>query len=164
MWAVLQHALTDSEQRLRMRFASLLLLQPTNPCRLPEDITHAVEILEADSTAVGVVAVSKPPFNPRWVCVEESDGYMKQLVPDVQSYVRRQDVPEVYRINGLLYLWRRDHVLESSVPNYYGSPHRMLIVPDIRGGDVDTAQEMAMIELLLRGGLVEFPWIRSEDK
>jgi CMP-N,N'-diacetyllegionaminic acid synthase len=164
MWAVLQHALTDSEQRLNMRFESLLLLQPTNPFRLPEDVTRAVEVLETDSNAVGVVAVSEPPFNPRWVCVEEADGYMKQLTPGVPSYVRRQDVPAVYRISGLLYLWRRDHVLGSSVPNYYTAPHRMLIVPDIRAGDVDTLQDLAMMELLLREGLVELPWLLSKDK
>lgn len=164
MWAVLQHALTDSERRLNMRFESLLLLQPTNPCRLPEDVTRAVEILEGDSSAVGVVAVSEPPFNPRWVCVEESDGYMKQLVPDVPTYVRRQDVPPVYRINGLLYLWRRDHVLGSPAPKYYARPHRVLIIPEVRAGDVDTAQDMTMIELLLRGGLVKLPWLLSKEK
>jgi CMP-N,N'-diacetyllegionaminic acid synthase len=160
-WAVLQHAVTECEQQFQKRFESVLLLQPTNPCRLPEDVTRAVELLEDDPEAVGVIAVSEPHFNPRWVCVEESEGYMKQLIPASQAYVRRQDVPPVYRINGLLYLWRRDHAVHSAEPGYYSLPHRMLVVPELRAGDVDTAEDLAMLECVLGEGLVKLPWLTT---
>ncbi len=160
MWPVLQHALHEMERRNNGRFESLLLLQPTAPCRLSEDVSHAVEMLDADLTAVGVIAVSEPPFNPRWVCVEESGGYMKRLFPEPTYYARRQDVPISYRINGLLYLWRRDHVVNSPASRHFEEPHCMLVVPEIRACDVDTAQDMAMIELLLREGLIQLPWLK----
>jgi hypothetical protein len=35
----------------------------------------------------------------------------------------------------------------------------MLMVPEIRAGDIDTAQDLAMIELLLREGLIQLPWL-----
>jgi CMP-N,N'-diacetyllegionaminic acid synthase len=159
MWIVLQHALREMEHRNNKSFASLLLLQPTSPCRLPEDVSHAMEMLDAEPTAAGVVAVSEPHFNPRWVCVEESGGHMKRLVPESTNYTRRQDVPPVYRINGLLYLWRRDHVAHSATPRYFEEPYRMLVVPEIRAGDIDTAQDLAMMELLLREGLIQLPWL-----
>ena len=164
MWVVLQHALRQSECFFNKRFESVLLLQPTAPCRIPEDVARAVEILDSDPGAVGVVAVSEPSFNPRWVCVEDSGGgYLQQLIPATSSFVRRQDVPVTYRINGLLYLWRRDHLLQSSAPKYYEMPHRMLIVPEIRSADVDVAQDLAVIELLLREGLVSLPWLCCKD-
>jgi N-acylneuraminate cytidylyltransferase len=128
---------------------------------LPEDVSRAMEMLDADSAAAGVVAVSEPTFNPRWVCVEERGGFMKPLVPESTNYTRRQDVPPVYRINGLLYLWRRDHVAHSSTPRYFEEPYRMLVVPEIRAGDIDTAQDLAMMELLLREGLIQLPWLES---
>jgi N-acylneuraminate cytidylyltransferase len=159
MWIVLQHALGQMERRDNQRFGALLLLQPTAPCRLPEDVSRALEMLDADSSAVGVVGVSEPNFNPRWVCVEESGGHMKRLVPEYTNYTRRQDVPPVYRVNGLLYLWRRDHVVHSSAPRYFEEPHGMLVVPEIRAGDIDTAQDLAMMELLLREGLIQLPWL-----
>jgi N-acylneuraminate cytidylyltransferase len=159
MWTVLQHALREMERRDNRRFESLLLLQPTAPCRLPEDVSRAMEMLDADSAAAGVVAVSEPTFNPRWVCVEESGGHMKRLVPESANYTRRQDVPPVYRINGLLYLWRRDQVVHSLAPRYFEEPYRMLVVPEIRAGDIDTAQDLAMMELLLREGLIQLPWL-----
>jgi CMP-N,N'-diacetyllegionaminic acid synthase len=159
IWAVLQHALDEMEQRGNQRFESLLLLQPTVPCRLPEDLSRAMQMLDADPAALGVVAVSEPAFNPRWVCVEGSGGHMKPLVAANTNYTRRQDVPPVYRINGLLYLWRRDHLVHSSAPRYFETPHAMLVVPEIRAGDIDTAQDLAMIELLLREGLIQLPWL-----
>lgn len=164
MWTVLQHALRETERRLNMQFGSLLLLQPTAPGRLPEDVSRAVEILNADPAAVGVVAVSEPPFNPRWVCVEERGGYIKRLIPEGTRYVRRQDVPAVYRINGLLYFWRRDYVLNEAAPQYEDALHCMLVVPEIRAGDVDTAYDLAMMELLIREGLIQLPWLASSGK
>ena len=161
MWPVLQHALRDMERRTGDQFGSLLLLQPTAPGRLPQDVTDALQILEADEDAVGVVAVSEPPFNPRWVCIEAKDGYMKQLIPSDSTYVRRQDVPPVYRINGLLYLWRSRHLLGTSNPGYYDTRHRILVVPEQRAWDVDTSDDLAMLELMVREGLVRWPWLEN---
>jgi CMP-N,N'-diacetyllegionaminic acid synthase len=163
MWPVLQHALREMEARTGRRFASLLLLQPTTPARLPEDVKRALALLDADPNAAGVVAVSEPPFNPRYVCVEQRDAYMKPLVPAASALTRRQDVPPVYRINGLLYLWRRDHVLGSSEPKYYESPHRMLLVPDERAVDIDSACDFEMLEWLIRAGTVCLPWLPSQS-
>lgn len=159
MWPVLQHALRKMEQRLSKQFGSLLLLDPTSPGRIPQDVTHALEMLESDAHAVGVVAVSEPPFNPRWVCVEESGGYMKQLVPETHTYVRRQDVPPVYRVNALLYLWRRNHVVTADEPQFYTLPHRMLAVPDERAMHIDEPRDFVQAELMVREGLVQLPWL-----
>jgi N-acylneuraminate cytidylyltransferase len=122
-----------------MQFGFLLLLQPTTPGRLPEDVSRAVVILNADPGAVGVISVSEPPFHPRWSCVKNVADTLKSLFSESPQYARRQDMPVVFLINGLLYLWRRDHVLNAAAPLYDTAPHRMLVVPEIRGGDVDTA-------------------------
>lgn len=161
MWPVLQHALSEMERRTRIQFGSLLLLQPTSPGRLPEDVSHALAILDSDPQAAGVIAVSEPPFNARWTCVEEIDGYMKQLVPNTQTYVRRQDVPAAYRVNGMLYLWRRNHILDQSTPMLYEIGHRMVVLPEERAIDIDGPRDFALAELLVREGLLELPWLRS---
>lgn len=159
MWPVVQHALHETELRESQRLDSVLLLQPTAPCRQPDDVTRAIAMLAEDQNAVGVVAVSEPEFNPRWVCVEEQKGYMRQAFLSGATYARRQDVPPVYRINGLLYVWRRDHMLKAATPQYEEVPHRMLIVPELRAGDIDTERDLLMIELLIREGLIRLPWL-----
>lgn len=161
MWPVLQHALRQMERQLDLAFGSLLLLDPTSPARIPEDIVQGIDILQADPAAAGVLSVSEPHFNPRWVCVEDAGGYMKQLFPTSQAYVRRQDVPPVYRINALIYLWRRDHVANESAPRLYDVPHRMLVVPEERAIHIDDPHDFALTELLVREGVLRFPWLRS---
>jgi N-acylneuraminate cytidylyltransferase len=163
MWPVLQHALREMEQRERGQFGSLLLLQPTSPGRLPQDVARALALLDSDPKAAGVVAVSEPPFNPRWVCVEEVDGYMKQLVPQAKAYVRRQDVPPAYRVNALLYLWKREHVLGQEAPQYYDIPHRLLVVPEERAIDIDGPSDLKLANLLVREGLVSLPWLSQPE-
>jgi CMP-N,N'-diacetyllegionaminic acid synthase len=160
MWPVLRHALRRVESLDQRRYGSVLLLSPTSPGRLPEDVSRAVRMLEEDAVSVGVVAGSEPRFNPRWVCVDVGvDGYMRQSFPDVKLYARRQDVPAIYRINGALYLWRRDHVAESEAPAYFEAPHRMLEIPEERAIDIDSSLDFRIAELMLQDGLVRFPWL-----
>ena len=159
MWPVLQHALREMERQAGAQFGSLLLLQPTCPCRLPQDVSEALTILDSDAKAVGVVAASEPAFNPRWVCVEEIAGYMKQLCLESDTYARRQEVPPAYRINGLLYLWKRDHVLNQHSPGYYDLPHRLLIVPEDRAVDIDNASDLRLANLLVRERVITLPWL-----
>jgi len=164
MWPVLQHALSEMERRLNISFASLLLLDPTSPGRIPQDIVQALAILEEDVAAAGVLAVSEPHFNPRWACVEESNGYLKQLIPNAPVYVRRQDVPPAYRINALLYLWRRNHVVNESASCFYEKPHRMLVVPEERAIHIDELRDFVLAELLIREGIVQLPWLRPAQE
>jgi CMP-N,N'-diacetyllegionaminic acid synthase len=160
MWPVIRHALVEMEKRERLQYGSVLLLSPTSPGRLPEDVSRAIHLLEEDTSAVGVVAASRPSFNPRWVCIDlAADGYMRQSFPDGNDYVRRQDVPTVYRINGALYLWRRDHVAASEMPCYFTAPHRMLEIPESRAVDIDSQQDLKLGEFMLRDGMIHFPWL-----
>jgi CMP-N,N'-diacetyllegionaminic acid synthase len=160
-WPVLQHALATVEILRKKEFGSVLLLQPTNPSRLPEDVTRAIEILGASDQAMGVVSVSEPHFNPRWVCVEERDGYLASAFGE-ELFNRRQDVPAVYRINGLLYLWRREHILHSQSGSW-SAPHKMMIVPEGRVLDIDTPHDLAVAEALVREGIIKLPWLAASD-
>lgn len=160
-WQVLQHALREMEALSNKHFESLLLLQPTNPGRLPEDISAAVRLLEEDNNAVGVVSVAEPPFNLRWLSVEERGGYLASLFDGATKYTRRQEVPPAYHICGAFYLWRRSFVLETPSLDLSRSPHRMVVIPNDRAIDIDHLADLQMAELLLREGLLHFPWLKS---
>lgn len=160
MWPVLQHALAATESIEHCRYGSVLLLSPASPARLPEDVAKAIQLLEQDEHAVGVVAASKPSFNPRWTCIDiAEDGYMRHCFPDGKVYVRRQDVPAIYRINGALYLWRRDHLAISETPRYFEMPHAMLEIPESRAIDIDSPHDFRLAELMLKDGMIQFPWL-----
>ena len=66
-----------------------------------------------------------------------------------------------YRVNALLYLWRRDHVIGQNSPHFYDTPHRILAVPEERAIHMDQPRDFTLAELLVREGLVKFPWLST---
>ena len=160
MLPVLQHALTAVEALEGRRFETLLLLDPTSPGRLPSDIQTAVGLLDSDPRADGVVGVSRPEFNPIWHCVVEKGGYMAPLIDGASRYTRRQDVPEVFRINATIYLWRRDFLLAAQ-RSWMEGQMRLLEVPESRAIHIDNVDEFDRAELMLQHGRVRFPWLEK---
>jgi N-acylneuraminate cytidylyltransferase len=157
MWTVLQHALHEVEKQDGKQYGSLMLLDPTSPSRLPEDVSGFVNDLTDSPDADGIVCVSQPEFNPFWHSVIEKDGWMADLISGASDFSRRQDLPTTYRINGMLYLWRRDHVLQAS--NWRLGRLLKYEVPEHRTIHIDDVYEMKKAELLVKNGLVEFPWL-----
>lgn len=157
MWPVLQHALEELERLEGEPYDLLMLLDPTSPTRLPEDVRAAVKRLSA-SDADGIIAVSKPEFNPMWHTVVEKDGLMSDWLPDSAGIMRRQDAPEIYRINGLLYVWRAAFVRRAATWRGAGR-HLMLEVPDERAVSIDDLAQFRKAEALARGGILPMPWL-----
>lgn len=160
MTPVLQHALREIERAEGRRYGSLLLLDPTSPGRLPDDVTRAVAMLETDAQAQGVMSCSKPTFNPFWVGVVEKDRYLAPAFPGPE-YARRQDVPTFLRINGALYLWRRDFIERGA--SWRDEPHRALEMPEARSFSIDDLYEFQLAEQLIAAGLVELPWLARKS-
>jgi N-acylneuraminate cytidylyltransferase len=134
----------------------VLLLDPTSPGRLPGDVTQAVALLDGDPGAQGVIACSKPTFNPFWVGVVERGSYLAPAVAG-PGYQRRQDVPTFLRVNGALYLWRRDFVERGG--SWRDEPQLALEIPEARALSIDDLHEFQVAEALLAAGLIELPWL-----
>lgn len=158
MMPVLQHALRTVEEIDGVEYGSLLLLDPTSPGRNPDDIRRAVSMLAADPPCDGVIGVSQPRFNPIWHCVVlGGDGYMHDLIPAGARYQRRQEVPDVYRINGCLYLWRRDYLLQAT--DWRDGRLAMLDMPDVSSFCIDEAQDLDLANALLESGMIRLAWL-----
>ena len=162
MWPVLQHALRAVEDQ-DGRYQHLVLLDPTSPGRLPEDVSGALARLRESPEADGVVAVSRPEFNPIWHCVVERNGWMEDLFREGAAYQRRQDVPAVYRINAALYIWRAEFV-RSGAESWRSGKHLLFEIPERRAIHIDDDDEFQRAELLVRSGLLTLPWLSRGDE
>lgn len=163
LWAVVRHALEEVEKSDGKRYARLLLLDPTSPARDPEDIQGALDRLDRQPGADGVIGVSQPDFNPIWHCVVERDGWMTYLIDVGTQFSRRQDVPPVYRINGSLYIWQTDFLRrEPRGWQRYGR-HVICEIPEFRAMSIDDIEEFERAELLVKSGLIKFPWLGSGE-
>ena len=159
LWPVLRHALTAVEERDRRRFEFLILLDPTSPTRLPEDVADAYKRLIAVDEADGIIGVSEPEFNPIWHSVVERDGWMADLIPEGALFDRRQDVPTVYRINGSLYIWRCCFLRNEEISWRRNGRHLIFEIPELRAVSIDTDDEFQRTEALVRSGLIRMPWL-----
>ncbi|OJY29719.1 MAG: acylneuraminate cytidylyltransferase [Myxococcales bacterium 68-20] len=159
MVPVLKHALEWIEDEEARRYESVLLLDPTSPARLPDDITRAAEMLAASETADGVVACSRPSFNPFWVGVTNADGMVRRTFEPEKTYARRQDVPKFFRVNGALYLWRRDYLLGADASWLSSGKHLMLEIPEERAFSIDDERELRLLELQVEHGFLRLPWL-----
>lgn len=162
MWPVLRHALAEVERGEGSPYDLLLLLDPTSPTRLPGDVSAAVARLLA-SDADGIVSVSKPEFSPLWHTVVEKDGLMADWQPGGALIDRRQDAPEIYRINGLLYAWRTAFVRTAGGWRA-GGRNLMLVVPDERAVSIDDEAQFRRAEALARGGILPMPWLKEKNR
>ena len=161
LWPVLQHALAWAERQDGTPYDALLLLDPTSPAREPSDVRGAVAQLRERTDADGVIGVSQPEFHPIWHCViEQEGGWMADLHPEGASYVRRQDLPKVFRINGSLYLWRTPFVRSQEDRTWrQAGRHLLCEIPESRAMSIDTLEQFERAELLVKHGLITFPWL-----
>lgn len=159
MWPVLRHALAEVE-RDADQFDILMLLDPTSPARLPNDVSGALDLLARHPEADGVVAVSEPHFNPLWHAVVGDSGYMKLLNPGGAAYGRRQEVPRVLRINAALYAWRTAFVRSES-GSWLEGRNLLYEIPELRSVHVDSQEDLQLLELLVRERMIELPWLPS---
>jgi len=160
---VLTHALRTIEEASGIRYDYVLLLDPTSPGRLPEDVTNALQQLRETPSATGIIGVSEPDFNPIWHCVLERNGRMVDLIEAGADYSRRQDVPPVYRINALLYLWRSEFIRSGELQWRRGKENLLYKMPDVRALHIDTQDEFDRAELLVQSGIVTLPWLSRSD-
>jgi CMP-N,N'-diacetyllegionaminic acid synthase len=127
---------------------------------LPEDITETFRLLAATPDVDGVVACSEPHFNPFYVGVVERDGLLAPAVPRPAGLTRRQDAPRFLRINGAVYLWRRDFLLATG-PDWTTGRHVPLVIPESRAVSIDDLNDMLIAEAMLEKGVWHLPWLKA---
>jgi len=128
-------------------FSSFVLLQPTSPLRTSDDIDKTIESLYSSSghSCVSICLFEPHPFLA--VSIDENNR-LSSYIKDSGKYDRRQDYPNLYRINGAVYAVYLDKYIEKPVfildgkTNYYEMPIE-------RSVDIDDEKDFSYAEFLL---------------
>lgn len=144
---VLLHALNwfDEHEGFRPRYA--LLLQPTSPFRSAEDIDGAFRLAESRA-ARAVVSVTPSRFRPNWMKTVTPDGRLTGLSDSDGPPPTRRDPPQVYALNGAIYLTLRDAFLEENT--FYTSRTYAYVMPPERSLDIDIPWDLYLANLIMR--------------
>lgn len=123
----------------------LMLLQPTSPFRNADHITQALELFKEGDQAL--VAVNEPAGHPYYTLFEEHGGFIsKHRKNDV---VRRQDLPPMYDVNGLMYIFNVYELRRQSWVAFQRI--RPMIIPKWQAIDIDTEEDWWLAETILKG-------------
>ncbi len=115
----------------------LVLLQPTSPLRLPEDISACLHACR--NGAPGCIGVVRATESPYWMFTFGDAGRLEPVVPRERIPLRRQDQPATFLINGAVYVarcdWLRLHrsFVGPGVQGYEMPPERSIDIDNIAG-------------------------------
>jgi N-acylneuraminate cytidylyltransferase len=123
-----------------------VLLQPTSPLRKAEDIDGCLRHC-AESGASACVSVTKPEKSPFWMYTLDVSGRMKPLMAAASPADRRQDLPEVYVLNGAVYVAKCEWALRSRT--FVGPETVAYPMPHERSIDIDSETDLRWCEFVL---------------
>ncbi len=127
----------------------LLLLQPTSPLRTAADVDGIVEeLIDSGSAARCLVSVCECEQHPLWANQLPPDLSMESFVLDSVKNKNRQELPVYYRFNGALYLSEISYLEETK--SFLGPWTKAYIMPQDRSLDIDTPQDFALAEILIK--------------
>ena len=126
----------------------IILLQPTSPLRNAIDIDTAFNIFmktECDS----VISMCKVEHPPYWHFKYEGDKF-KPLFGEKYLLTNRQELPDVYRPNGAIYITTIKNLYENN--GFYCDKVVPYIMPSERSIDIDEEIDLKLAEILIQEG------------
>jgi CMP-N,N'-diacetyllegionaminic acid synthase len=138
------HALNQLPQ-----YDSVLLLQPTSPLRTTDDIDGCLNLAIQKKTP-SVVSVNEAGTHPYWTFRLSADQTMVRFV-DTAPVARRQDLPEVFSLNGAMYFAEANWLRRSG--SLVGVETLAYVMPIEHSVDLDTPFDWKFTELLLKESL-----------
>jgi CMP-N,N'-diacetyllegionaminic acid synthase len=128
------------------QFDWVLVLQPTSPLRITEDIASIVNYAHLNNTnsAVSVVEASN---HPHWTYLRNHSGTLSSMSSG-NPVSRRQELPRAFALNGALYLAKREWIMESKA--FVSNETYGYVMPRERSVDIDSPLDWKWAEFLMR--------------
>lgn len=147
MLPVLQHALLQAEKFYAQKVETLILLDPTAPLRTVADVEECY-ILYRESGSDAVLSGNHAHRNPYFnMVVKKKDETVRLAIPQDETIACRQDAPEVFDLNTVVWIYSRKALMEEKkrIP----AKSSLYIVPSARALDIDTEFDIELLEYTL---------------
>jgi len=127
-------------------FDIVVILQPTSPFRLVEDIDGSIKKMMI-SGAPACVSVTLPDKSPFWMFELDEKERLLSIFPEKKMAANRQELPTVYALNGAVYTAEVMWLLKKKSfisPETVGFP-----MPRIRSIDIDDQEDFEIANKLI---------------
>lgn len=123
---------------------NFVILQPTSPLRLTEDIDGAIELFNKKN-ADSVISYTEEHHPIEWHKYITGEGKFENIFEE--KLLNRQDIKKSYFPNGAVFVFNYDLIKQNK---YYSENSYAYIMPRFRSTDVDTIEDFKYIEFLMK--------------
>ena len=145
-YPVLTHAVKSAEAHFGVTYDYVFDFLGTAPFRRRVDLEACYRLIQ-DPGVSNVITAVPSHRNPYFNMVECGPHGAPQVVKNIGSILRRQDAPKTYDMNGSIYAWKRETLLNNSA--LFGEHTRMHIMPPETGIDIDTEFDLTLANFML---------------
>lgn len=143
---VIRHALTFYQEHIGT-YDVIVTLQPTQPLVQSWHIDEALSLYMTHHNSV--VGVSPHRVHPVLLRTMGEDNILFPILPTVSSTIRRQDMEEIYCVNGMVYINGAEEVMENPALSLNDNALGYCIEP-IYYVDIDSMEDIALCEQRLQ--------------
>ncbi len=144
--SVVLHALDFYQKQLNFTPKQVLLLQPTSPFRKIHQVREAMALFQKEIGVELLVSVKAASANPYFTLFEENpDGFLEKSKKHIAT--RRQDVPDVWELNGALYIFDAEKIRNRELSDF--TKIRKYIMDEESSVDIDTEMDWFLAEHLI---------------
>ncbi|MFC1807240.1 cytidylyltransferase domain-containing protein [Candidatus Omnitrophota bacterium] len=148
--SVIEDAILDALKKLEQNEGYqpdiIVLLHPTTPLRIAKHINESIALL-LEKQADAVVSVSEPMEHPGDMVYWDSQGKMRFLLNSDRGGCQRQQYPQCYFINGVVFTFTRKSFLQNK--NRFGEKNMPYVIKQIDSIDIDSMDDFLIAEAIL---------------
>jgi N-acylneuraminate cytidylyltransferase len=148
---VILHALDFYKSKNKI-YRNVVLLQPTSPLRLKEHVQSALELFNGSIDLVIGVKITKS--NPYQLLYQLNQQGNLEKVMNAGNYDRRQDMPIIYEVNGAVYVYNYNSLMNKRDLSIL----KPLVMPAINSVDIDDPLDWSWAEFLMEKKLVKLDY------
>ncbi len=131
---------------LEEKYDYVVLLQPTSPMRLADDIDKCIALC-VSSQAPSCVSVTEVSQHPYWMYRINGQGFLTPFIEQVNETYRRQDFPKVFILNGAVYVAESGWLQKSR--SFLTLETKAYVMPKERSLDVDDEVDLELCSIML---------------
>lgn len=140
---VVQHALNWLREHESKNFDYVMILQPTSPFRIAEDIDASIEKIVDTNADSAMSMVRLVDFSASKLKVLEGDIIKPWLAEEGKESKSRHELSDIYKRNCAIYLTRTDLIVQDDL---FGTVSRAHVMPPERSVDINTPFDFLVAE------------------
>lgn len=144
-WDAIREVISEFDKRGE-RFDVIMLLQPTSPLRDAEDIINSFDLMK-EKNAESIESVTEMEHSPLWSNILPENGSMDGFERAEVINCPRQQLPTYYRLNGAIYLLKREELYKK---NMFAEGCFAYIMSKWKSVDIDDSLDFEFAELLVK--------------